>query len=374
METSHTNVTHLFKNYFPKTPGGIEEAIRQIGKFSLKNGYSVKVISVSKIPFEGKLDGIICKSFYHSFGSNSLPVSIDLLRNFKNIIDNTDLLHLHFPWPTIELMTLLFNVKKPIVITFHCEIHNQKFLQTLYKPILKELFRKAKIIVPTSERLMNSTSILSAFKNKCRSINLWLDEERFLSLPSPDEIFRTEVNKFGNYCLFVGVLRWYKGLDILLDAAKTIIGNIVIVGKGPLLEKLKKRVEIERIKNVCLLGFQSDENVKFLIQKSRFIILPSISPAEAFGQVLLEASFFSKPMVTTELGTGTSFVNLNNETGYVVEPSDIICLSESCNILFGNNNLVEKFGQNANNRYLENFTEDIQGLKYIEIYSTLLGI
>ena len=168
-------ITHLFKTYFPNTQGGLEEAIRQIGKYSIKNDFDVKVVSVSKLPFDGELDGIKCKSYYHSFGSNSSPVSLDLIKNFSKIIKETDILHLQFPWPTGELLTLLFNVKKPIIITFHCEIHNRQLIRAFYAPLLKRLFKKAMIIIPTSENLMNSSPSLSEFKYKCQPINLWLD-------------------------------------------------------------------------------------------------------------------------------------------------------------------------------------------------------
>lgn len=365
-------ITHIFKTYYPNTQGGLEEAIRQIGKFSIKNGFSVKVISVSKKPYDAMLDGIKCKSYYHSFGNQSIPASVDLIRNFRSIVRDSDIIHLQFPWPVGELMTLLFNVKKPIVITFHCDIHNRKLIRMLYTPFITLLFKRAKIIVPTSENLMNSTPILSKFKDKCRIVNLWLDEERFLKLNEPSNDFLRSVQDMDKFCLFVGVLRWYKGLEVLFDAAKKIQGNIVIVGKGPLYNQLRERIEKDKIDNIFLLGFQSDENVKYLIKKSRFIVLPSISPAEAFGQILLEASFYGKPMVTTELGTGTSYVNVDNVTGFVVEPGDIEMLSDKCNRLFTNDALIEKFGINANKRYLENFTEIIQGPKYIDIYNEIL--
>lgn len=365
-------ITHFFKTYFPNSQGGLEEAIRQIGKVSIKNGYSVKVVSVSKNPFEGELDGIRCTSYYHSFGNNSLPFSIELLKKFKGIIRDSDIVHLQFPWPVSELLILLFNVKKPIIITFHCDIHQHRFIRTLYTPLIRKLFTKAKIIVPTSDNLINSTPILSEFRHKCRTINLWLDEERFLGIPGPDSAFIDEVSQYSTYCLFVGVLRWYKGLDVLIEASSKIKGNIVIVGKGPLFEKLKHRIETEELSNILLLGYRSDIEVKYLIQQSRFVVLPSISPAEAFGQILLEASYFSKPMVTTELGTGTSFVNLNNETGFVVEPGNVNELTTKCNLLFEDNNLVQTFGANAYNRFQNNFTEEIQGRKYLEIYKSLV--
>ncbi len=365
-------ITHIFKTYFPNSQGGLEEAIRQIGKVSVKNGYTVRVVSVSKNPFEGELDGIRCTSYYQSFGNSSLPFSIKLLKKFKSIVRDSDIVHLHYPWPVGELLILLFNVQKPIIITFHCDIHHHRFIRKLYTPFIRKLFKKANIIVPTSDNLINSTKILSEFRNKCRTINLWIDEERFSKIPDPDITFIDTVSQYSNYCLFVGVLRWYKGLDVLVEASSKIKGNIVIVGKGPLFEKLKHRIEMEKLSNIFLLGFRSDTEVKYLLQQSRFVVLPSVSPAEAFGQILLEASYFCKPMVTTELGTGTSFVNLNNETGFVVEPGNVDELAEKCNILFEDNNLAQKFGTNAYNRLKNNFTEDIQSHKYLEIYKSLL--
>lgn len=367
------NITHIFKTYFPNTQGGLEEAIRQIAKFSIQKGFSVKVVSVSKNPFQGELEGIHCKSYCHSFGSNSLPISLDLICNFKKEIGEADILHLQFPWPPGELLTLLFNKNKPIVITFHCDIHNRKLLRMIYSPFLKFLFKRANVIVPTSENLMNSTPILGNFKNKCKPINLWLDESRFANLSDPDDSFQNKVKTFGAFCLFVGVLRWYKGLDVLLDAAKSIKNNIVIVGKGPLFCKLQKRIENEGINNVFLLGYQSDDRVKFLLKKCRMVVLPSVSPAEAFGQILLEASYFGKPMISTELGTGTSYVNIHNQTGFVVKANDSKELEKSCNRLFQDIDMSNKFGANANKRLYDHFIQDVQGPKYIEIYNELLG-
>ena len=48
-------------------------------------------------------------------------------------------------------------------------------------------------------------------------------------------------------------------------------------------------------------------------------VLPSIFKSEAFGIVLLEAMANGIPLISTELGTGTSYVNSDGETGYVVK-------------------------------------------------------
>lgn len=364
-------ITHIFKTYFPDTQGGLEEAIRQIGKYSVKNGYSVKVVSVSNNPIKTELDGIQVESFKRTFGNNSFPISFSLIRNFRRIIKEADIIHLHYPYPLTEILTLLSFTSKPVIVTFICDIFQRKIFRFLYYPFILLLFNKAKFIVPINENLYDSTLFLHRYKNKIRVINLWIDTERMNKLSN--SLSEANDNIISNkYALFIGVLRWYKGLDILLDSAKNVKYQIIIIGKGPLYEHLNQRIITEKIENVKLLGFVEDEVMMHYLKNCSFLVLPSISPAEAFGQVLLEASFFSKPMVTTELGTGTSFVNKNNETGFVIEPRNSSALSDAMNNLFSNDELRLKMGTSANNRLKTIFTEDNQGPKYIELYSSLV--
>ncbi len=365
-------ITHIFKTYFPDTHGGLEEAIRQIAKASVEEGISVSVVSLSKKAKEGIHEGVKTQSFYANFEILSNPFSWSLLKHFRTIIRKSDIIHLQFPWPTAELLTLLFNVKKPIVLTFHCDIHKSKILKKLYEPFIHLILRKSSVIVVTSENLKNTTPILQRYRHKCKTVNLWLDEDRFNGILKPNQSIIDTVKEIGNYGLFIGVLRWYKGLNILLDAAKNTKGNIVIVGKGRMFNELRNRITEEKISNVFMLGFQHDSVLKYLLENCKFTVLPSISPAEAFGQVLLESCYFKKPMVTTELGTGTSFVNLNGQTGYVIPSKDSSSLSEAMNNLFVSDLICEKFGLNAYDRLQKYFTLKKQAKKYIEIYKSLL--
>lgn len=366
-------ITHIFKTYFPDTQGGLEEAIRQIGKYSVSKGYEVNVVSVSSNPGVRVLDGIKCISYKRNGGISTMPISFSLWKDFKKIIERSDIIQLHFPYPFVELLTLFYKIHKPIIITYHAEIVGRNFMVKCYSPFVKQLLNKANIIVPTSKNLADSTPLLNDFKDKILPINLWLDKTRFLRLNEPSEDFKKKVLSFGNFALFVGVLRPYKGLGILLDAAKKIDNNIVIVGKGPEMNFLKKRISSENISNVFLLGYQSDENVAFLFRHCSFFVLPSCNRGECFGQVLLEASYYHKAMISTELGTGTSFVNLDSITGFVVPPNTVAALSDKMNFLFNNVEICTLLGENAYKRYSDNFTELVQGEKYIELYRKLLS-
>lgn len=366
-------ITHIFKTYFPDTSGGLEEAIRQIGKMSLKHGYDVQVITISDNPRDERIDGIRVHSFKRDFSISTMHISFNLARHFKEIIEQSDIVQLHYPYPYTELLTILSKVKKPIVVTFHAPIVGRPVLMAGYNFFAKALFRKADVIVPTSINLAKSTKILKDFKDKIIDINLWLDENRFERLGEASEKFKKVVNSWGKFALFTGVMRLYKGIDVMLDAAKKIDGVLVMSGKGKFLQYARDRVAKEGITNVKILGFQPDENLAYLLNKCSYLILPSINRGECFGQVLLEAMYFHKAMISTELGTGTSFVNRDGETGFVLQPYDVDGLVDKMNILFNDNDLCLRFGQNAYQRYKNNFTEEIQGKKYIEIYDRLLG-
>jgi O-antigen biosynthesis alpha-1,3-mannosyltransferase len=102
------------------------------------------------------------------------------------------------------------------------------------------------------------------------------------------------------------------------------------------------------------------------------VVLPSITAAEAFGQILLEALYFQKPLVSTRLGTGTSVVNRHGYTGLVVDPGCSRSLALAMNTLFSDNSLAMQFSQNARHHYITHFTPQTQGDKYLTLYQSLL--
>jgi len=365
-------ITHFYKGFYPDSWGGMEEAIRQIGKSAIKAGYHVRVVAVSSNPRHVELDGIECITFKKNWGISTMPVSYDLMREYSRLIDETDIVHLHYPYPFTELLTALKPKKKPIIVTYHAGIEGRPLLTTLYSPFERKLFRKADVIVPTSNNLMMSTKRLDKFRDKCREVNLWLDSERFERLPEPSEDFKAQVDSYGDFALFVGVLRFYKGLDYLLDAAKSINHKVVIAGDGPERGHLEKRIKSEGIDNVILTGYMTDDRIAYAFKKCSLFVLPSHSRGECFGQVLLEASYFRKPMISTELGTGTSVVNRDGVTGFVVPKADAGALADKINTLFADEDLRHTMGENAYDRYLNNYTEKIQAPRYIELYDELL--
>jgi rhamnosyl/mannosyltransferase len=89
--------------------------------------------------------------------------------------------------------------------------------------------------------------------------------------------------------------------------------------------------------------------------------------------VLVEAAMFGKPMVTCEIGTGTSFVNVDGETGFVVPPESPNDLANAIKRLIGNDELAMYMGKAARARYERMFSGDALGRAYSSLYREVCG-
>ena len=137
-----------------------------------------------------------------------------------------------------------------------------------------------------------------------------------------------EARTLGQALLFVGVLRYYKGLRVLLEAVKDTPYRLIIAGKGPEEAGLKSYLERQRITNVVMAGHVCDEEKMALLTLARAFVLPSCERSEAFGVTLLEGAMSARPLISAEVGSGTSHVNIHGETGYLTHPDDIELMSE----------------------------------------------
>jgi rhamnosyl/mannosyltransferase len=120
--------------------------------------------------------------------------------------------------------------------------------------------------------------------------------------------------------------------------------------------------------NVLFAGQVTDEEKVALIKRCRAMVLPSHLRSEAFGMVLVEAAMLGRPMVSCEIGTGTSYVNLDGETGFVVPPEDPDALAEALGILLVDNSLATRLGLGARTRYERMFSGPALGRAYSDLY------
>jgi len=103
------------------------------------------------------------------------------------------------------------------------------------------------------------------------------------------------------------------------------------------------------------------------------VVFPSHLRSEAFGISLLEGAMYGKPMISSEIGTGTTFINIENETGLVVPPSDPLALRQAMRYLWEHPEIAAEMGKRAEDRYWNYFTADKMVEEYVKLYRELAG-
>jgi len=284
-----------------------------------------------------------------------------------------DIAHLHFPNPPGELGQLLLGQSRKFVLTYHSDIVRQKYLLGLYRPFLWKVLAKADRIIATSPNYIRSSAYLSRFAKKCVVIPLGIDLKPFEAVD--DARVQAIRQRYGSpLLLFVGKLRYYKGLEYLFEAMRQIEARLVVVGTGPM--EVEWRALAEELglgDKVAFLGEVSDNDLPSYYCACDLFVLPASHPSEAFGVVQIEAMACGKPVICTELGTGTSWVNIHGETGLVVPPRDPKALTVAIEQLLADDGLRKRLGQQGRKR-AKAFSKEAMVKRTVELYEELLAM
>ncbi|WP_159189852.1 glycosyltransferase, partial [Escherichia coli] len=110
-----------------------------------------------------------------------------------------------------------------------------------------------------------------------------------------------------------------------------------------------------------------------LLKLCTAIVFPSHLRSEAFGITLLEGAMYGKPLISCEIGTGTSFINLDGYSGFVIPPNDPVRLRQVMQELYSNPELAKRYGSNAYARFKSLFTSKKMLSDYNDIYRSIVS-
>jgi len=364
-------ILHVYRTYFPETQGGLEEVIRQICCNTQKQGVESRVFTLTKNKNSDvvEFEGVDVYRFSQTIEVASCGFSIAAIKGFKESVEWADIVHYHFPWPFGDLLHLLAKVNKPTLVTYHSDVIRQKWLLNLYRPLKRLFLSKVDAIVATSENYFATSDVLGHYSEKVQVIPIGINDQKNEISEDKLKLWQDKVGE--DFFLFIGVLRYYKGLHILLDALQHTSCRVVIVGAGPIEDELKKNARQLKLSNVIFLGYVDNEDKIALTKLSLGIVFPSHLRSEAYGVTLVEGALHGKPLISTEIGSGTSYVNKHGKTGLVIPPSDPRSLREAMEIISNNKALAKEMGDNARKRYDDLFTGSVMGQKYSLLYQNL---
>ena len=364
----------MSKYYYPYK-GGIETVVRSLAEGFVREKDDVTVICSNTVlkRSEEEVKGVQVLRLPQVGVVASQPLTLSVKSELAMRSSSFDVIHYHAPNPLIETQSLRLQPTAHEVVTYHSDIVKQKFLGRLYKPLLKSFLKKMKRIIVASEEAIEFSPILPEFREKCVVIPFGISDKPFQKTETIAELVKENFNIFGEYFLFTGRLVGYKGLDVLLHSFKATQSNLVIVGQGELesdLKNLAKELGIDD--RVFFLGnVQSSEQFVSLFYGCKALVLPSVSRAEAFGMVMIEAMACGKPVVSTLLDSGVRSVNKHEESGLQVAPSDVQALANAIEQLEEDSELCKKLGEGARRRFDEKFSLERMIQSYRGVYESL---
>ena len=294
-----------------------------------------------------------------------LDACLEAVTNFE-----PDIIHIHhlslISWIG-RYISAIYGIK--YIITSHGSCLYNLYGDKRYIPLCEDAVRNAKAITVVSgdTRIKFSKLFGKIFEKK----NIFVipggvDVSLFPSqvdTSSLDKKYKIENKKM---ILFAGRLISHKGTKYLVKAAKDIAGEIFIAGEGPEKQYLLNLIATKGLKNVHLLGHQTEEKMLKFYYRADIFVAPSVWD-EPLGLTILEAMASRTPVIATRKG-GIPLLVKNGYNGIFVEARNPKKIAKACNKLLENDELRKKMGENARKTIEEKFTWKKIALKFHRLY------
>jgi glycosyltransferase involved in cell wall biosynthesis len=169
----------------------------------------------------------------------------------------------------------------------------------------------------------------------------------------------------GKTLLFFGLIREYKGLDVLLRALPQIPGARLIVAGDPL-DPIEP-VESDRVD--WRLRFIGEPEVAELMEEAAVVVLP-YRKLDSSG-VLATAIGYRRPVVVSDVGSLGEIVR-EFGAGLVVPPGDEAALAAACSSLLGDERALAKAYEGAA-KAAASLTWDAAAQEHERVYGEIRG-
>lgn len=369
--------------YFFKVSKFLRSKGNQVAFFCMEDKKNIKtkwkMYFVSNIPLENRSliedFKLFCRSIY----------SIEAQWKISKLLDDfrPDIVHLHDFYHYLS-PSILIEFKKrniPVVMTVHdyhlispnrnmyhdgkiCEICKP---DKYYKSVAHKCVRNSLLlgivesiekyiweIIGWDNKYIDLYITPSIFIRK-KLIEYGLDRSKIIHLSHYIEsnTYNTGANHC-DYILYFGRLSQEKGLDCLIKAMKLLPKiKLIIVGKGSEEYSLRVKVKRNKLENVEFVGFKEGFELKRLLIKSRFTILPSVW-YEVAPLSILESLACGKPVIASKIGGIPELVK-DGFNGFLVDSGNVEDLVEKIDRLWNNPVLCRKLGKNARDYVEKNF-------------------
>jgi rhamnosyl/mannosyltransferase len=356
--------------FYPPHMGGIETHLQALCEQVAKNtDLHVVVANDDATASEEVLDGVAVSRVPTRLTLASAPLCPGMIAKIRE--SRADIIHIHLPNPMAVLAYLASRPPARLVITYHSDTVRQKFLGALFEPCLHALLRRSSAIIVSSPNYPQSSPVLRRYQDRCHTIPFGIRLEEFEQQdPAAVNAIRTQYGD--RLVLGVGRLVYYKGFEYLISAMEQVQGTLLIIGDGPLREKLESQARDLGVANkVHFLGHVPG-SLSAYYQAADIFALSSIARSEALGIVQIEAMASGLPVVNTNLDSGVPFVSRHEETGFTVAPEDSVAMAKAINRLLDDEDLRRMFSIAARERARTEFSLEAMTSRTLALYDAVM--
>jgi glycosyltransferase involved in cell wall biosynthesis len=322
------------------------------------------------------MDGMIIHRLPTWFKISNTPMNPFWYWWIKRIFASVkpDLIHVHSPVPIMADMAILAARATPVVITYHAgSMRKQRypvdFFITAYESLfLPQLFKLTAAIVAVSPAF--ATNQLRRFSQKVSIVPPGVDLDRFSSDGTGME------SQMVTYVGRIERSSSWKGIEQLLQAMALVHAyfphaRLELVGDGDAVDYYRARSIALGIGSlVTFAGSKKARALADVYRHSAVVVLPSLTEAESFGTVLLEAMASGSPVIGSAVG-GIPFLIDNEKNGILVAPKDSAALAHAIGRILGNPELARRFSVNGISK-AQHYGWDVQLLKYRSLFEQVL--
>lgn len=355
-------ILQIAKYYHP-VEGGIETVTKYMAEgLTTFNNYVV-CFSQDGITRMDEINGVKVYRIAPSIKISSQDIAFSYYYYLKKIIYEVqpDIILLHCPNPFLyPIISRLTPPEAKLVLLWHSDILGKGALYHLVSHFEKRILKKADLIMATSPNYIHPSSPIYAYRQKIKVIPNGIIKSDF-QWKLGDETTVEDIRRMYNHkkiIFFVGRHATYKGINYLIEAEKYIKSDCVILigGRGPETERLKKSTRSERIKFV---GRIPNEYLRCYYYASDIFAFTSCTKQEAFGIALAEAMYCgSVPVTFTIEGSGVNWVSVNGQTGEEVPLGDVKAYAAAIDKLIREKDLYYKYASAGKDRIVDMFTSE----------------
>ncbi|MFE5937438.1 glycosyltransferase [Streptomyces sp. NPDC056470] len=282
-----------------------------------------------------------------------------------------DVINAHAPAPGLGDLVVALSGTHPTVLTYHAGSMLQGrpkvdvLVRAYEQHVLPRVFTHASALVASSP-------VSLAFDRPgAVQITPGVDVERFTPGPPPSTRPRTVV--------YVGRLDRaspWKGVDVLLHAFAALTADLPearlrLVGGGDALPDhtaLAERLGITD--RVEFTGRVPGDSLLTAMREAAVLVLPSLTAAESFGMVLVEAMACGTPVIGSDAG-GIPYVISDGTTGLLVPHNDPAALAAACRRVLRDGDLADRLGAAGRRCAVERYAWPALTDRYLHLFRSL---